>query len=86
MYMEAGELTLEQLGRGFAWLDTGTHDSLYQASTFIEVIEKRQGVKVACLEEIAYAKGWITSDELKLIAEPMLKNEYGQYLLSLIDK
>ena len=86
MYMEAGELTLEQLGRGFAWLDTGTHDSLYQASTFIEVIEKRQGVKVACLEEIAYAKGWITADELKLIAEPMLKNEYGQYLLSLIDK
>ena len=86
MYMEAEELTLEQLGRGFAWLDTGTHDSLYQASTFIEVIEKRQGVKVACLEEIAYAKGWITSDELKLIAEPMLKNEYGQYLLSLIDK
>ena len=86
MYMEAEELTLEQLGRGFAWLDTGTHDSLYQASTFIEVIEKRQGVKVACLEEIAYAKGWITADELKLIAEPMLKNEYGQYLLSLIDK
>ena len=86
MYMEAEELALEQLGRGFAWLDTGTHDSLYQASTFIEVIEKRQGVKVACLEEIAYAKGWITADELKLIAEPMLKNEYGQYLLSLIDK
>ena len=74
MYMEAEELTLEQLGRGFAWLDTGTHDSLYQASTFIEVIEKRQGVKGACLEEIAYAKVCMTADELKLVAEPILNN------------
>lgn len=85
MYMERKVLNLEQLGRGFAWLDTGTHDSLYQASTFIEVIEKRQGVKVACLEEIAYAKGWITEADVRRLAEPMAKNDYGQYLLSLIN-
>lgn len=71
------------LQRGFAWLDTGTHDSLSEASTFIEVIEKRQGLKVACLEEIAYKQGWIDADQLRELAKPMLKNQYGQYLLSL---
>lgn len=71
------------LQRGFAWLDTGTHDSLSEASTFIEVIEKRQGLKVACLEEIAYKKGWITAERLEELAQPMLKNDYGQYLLAL---
>lgn len=84
MYMLRGELSLEQLGRGFAWLDTGTHDSLSQAASFVEAIEKRQGLKVACLEEIAYAKGWIRSEDVRRLAEPMLKNQYGQYLLSLI--
>lgn len=84
LYMQQNKLTLEQLGRGFAWLDTGTHDSLSQASTFIEVIEKRQGLKVACLEEIAYAKGWISIEDIRRIAEPMANNEYGKYLLSLI--
>lgn len=84
MYMLRGELSLEQLGRGFAWLDTGTHDSLSQAASFVEAIEKRQGLKVACLEEIAYAKGWISSEDVRRLAEPMLKNQYGQYLLSLI--
>lgn len=84
MYMLRGELSLEQLGRGFAWLDTGTHDSLSQAASFVEAIEKRQGLKVACLEEIAYAKGWISSEDIRRLAEPMLKNQYGQYLLSLI--
>lgn len=84
MYMLRGELSLEQLGRGFAWLDTGTHDSLSQAASFVEAIEKRQGLKVACLEEIAYAKGWISSEDVRRLAGPMLKNQYGQYLLSLI--
>lgn len=84
LYMQRGELSLEQLGRGFAWLDTGTHDSLSQAASFVEAVEKRQGLKVACLEEIAYAKGWIGGEELRRIAEPMLKNQYGQYLLSLL--
>lgn len=84
MYMLRGELSLEQLGRGFAWLDTGTHDSLSQAASFVEAIEKRQGLKVACLEEIAYAKSWIRSEDVRRLAEPMLKNQYGQYLLSLI--
>lgn len=84
MYMLRGELSLEQLGRGFAWLDTGTHDSLSQAASFVEAIEKRQGLKVSCLEEIAYAKGWIRSEDVRRLAEPMLKNQYGQYLLSLI--
>lgn len=84
MYMQRGELSLEQLGRGFAWLDTGTHDSLSQAASFVEVVEKRQGLKVACLEEIAYHKAWITAEDIRRIAEPMSKNQYGQYLLSLI--
>lgn len=84
MYMERGELSLEQLGRGFAWLDTGTHESLSQASTFIEVVEKRQGLKVACPEEIAYAKGWIDAEKLCRLAQPMINNQYGRYLLSLI--
>jgi glucose-1-phosphate thymidylyltransferase len=79
-----GRLMLQTLGRGFAWLDTGTHDSLSEASTFIEVLEKRQGLKVACLEEIGYRNGWITAEQLQKIAQPMLKNQYGQYLLKLI--
>ncbi len=83
-YLNRHQLKVQTLQRGFAWLDTGTHDSLSEASTFIEVIEKRQGLKVACLEEIAYKMGWIDSDRLRQLAEPMLKNEYGQYLLTLI--
>ncbi len=83
-YLHRHQLKVQTLQRGFAWLDTGTHDSLSEASTFIEVIEKRQGLKVACLEEIAYKMGWIDSDRLRQLAEPMLKNEYGQYLLTLI--
>lgn len=82
-YLEQGKLRLQKLGRGFAWLDTGTHESLAEASTFIEVIEKRQGLKVACLEEIAFRKGWISRQDLLRIAEPMKKNEYGQYLTRL---
>lgn len=74
------------MARGFAWLDTGTHDSLSEASTFIEVLEKRQGLKVACLEGIAYRKGWITADRLKELAQPMLKNDYGKYLMSVLDE
>ncbi len=80
------ELKLQVLGRGFAWLDTGTHESLYDASTFVNVIESRQGVKIACLEEIAWRKGWISSDDLARLAEPMKKNEYGQYMLRLCKK
>ena len=80
-YLEQKNLLVQTLQRGFAWLDTGTHDSLSEASTFIEVIEKRQGLKVACLEEIAYKRGWITKEQLKKLAEPMAKNDYGQYLL-----
>ena len=83
-FLNDGELKVKLLGRGFAWLDTGTHDSLSEASTFIEVIEKRQGLKIACLESIAYEKGWINDDDLRRIAQPMAKNQYGQYLLSLI--
>lgn len=83
-FLSDGELKVQLLGRGFAWLDTGTHDSLSEASTFIEVIEKRQGLKVACLEEIAYKNGWISAEKLQQIAEPMLKNQYGQYLLKRI--
>ena len=79
-----GQLKVQLLGRGFAWLDTGTHDSLSEASTFIEVIEKRQGLKIACLESIAYEKGWISDEELLRIAKPMEKNQYGQYLVSLV--
>lgn len=84
-YLAKGDLKVKTLQRGFAWLDTGTHDSLSEASTFIEVIEKRQGLKVACLEEIAYKKGWIDSERLKTIAKPMCKNNYGKYLLQLAD-
>ena len=80
-FLEDGELKVQTLGRGFAWLDTGTHDSLSEASTFIEVIEKRQGLKVACLEGIAFRKGWITAEKMRELAQPMLKNQYGQYLL-----
>ncbi len=85
-FLRDNELRVEPLGRGFAWLDTGTHDSLSEASTFIEVIEKRQGLKVACLEAIAYNNGWITEDKLREIAQPMIKNQYGQYLLRLINE
>ncbi|MBR6016546.1 MAG: glucose-1-phosphate thymidylyltransferase RfbA [Prevotella sp.] len=83
-YLRRGELKVRKLQRGFAWLDTGTHDSLSEASTFIEVIEKRQGLKIACLEEIALLNGWITPEKLREIAQPMQKNAYGQYLLQLI--
>ena len=83
-YLKKKALKIKQLGRGFAWLDTGTHESLSEASTFVEVIEKRQGLKIACLEEIAYKKGWITRDDIIRLAEPMKKNQYGQYLLNLI--
>ena len=85
-FLQAGELKVQLLGRGFAWLDTGTHDSLSEASTFVEVIEKRQGLKVACLEEIAYKQGWISAERLQAVAEPMRKNPYGQYLLRLAQK
>lgn len=84
-FLEDGELKVAVLGRGFAWLDTGTHDSLSEASTYIEVLEKRQGLKVACLEGIAYRRGWITEDKMRELAKPMLKNQYGQYLLKVID-
>lgn len=84
-YLKRGDLKVQTLQRGFAWLDTGTHDSLSEASTFIEVIEKRQGLKVACLEEIAYKKGWILDEKLKEVATPMLKNDYGKYLMSLLE-
>lgn len=83
-FLEEGQLKVQTLGRGFAWLDTGTHDSLSEASTFIEVIEKRQGLKIACLEEIAYRNGWITADRVRELAQPMSKNQYGQYLLNLL--
>ena len=82
-FLRRGELTVQTLQRGFAWLDTGTHDSLSQASTFIEVVEKRQGQKIACLEEIAFRKGWISTEQLLECAEPMKKNEYGKYLIRL---
>ena len=85
-FLEAGELSVQTLGRGFAWLDTGTHDSLSEASTYIEVLEKRQGLKVGCLEEIAYTQGWITEDKLRELAEPMRGNQYGEYLLNLIGR
>lgn len=84
-FLKAGNLKVQTLGRGFAWLDTGTHDSLAEASTYIEVIEKRQGLKVACLEGIALRKGWITPEKMRELAQPMLKNQYGQYLLKMAD-
>lgn len=83
-FLQDRELRVLTFGRGFAWLDTGTHESLAEASTFVEVIEKRQGLKIACLEEIAFQNGWITAEKLRALAEPMRKNQYGQYLLSLI--
>ena len=85
-FLKDGELKVQTLGRGFAWLDTGTHDSLSEASTFVEVIEKRTGLKVACLEGIAYRRGWITEEKMRQLAQPMIKNEYGQYLLRVINE
>ena len=85
-FLKAGNLKIQLLGRGFAWLDTGTHDSLAEASNFVEVIEKRQGLKIACLEGIAYRRGWISEEKMRAIAQPMIKNEYGQYLLKVIDE
>lgn len=85
-FLSDGELKVQTLGRGFAWLDTGTHDSLAEASMYIEVIEKRQGLKIACLESIAFEKGWITAEKLREVAEPMRKNQYGQYLLRLAEE
>lgn len=85
-FLNDGDLKVATLGRGFAWLDTGTHDSLSEASNYIEVIEKRQGLKVACLEGIAYRKGWIDADKMRKLAQPMIKNQYGQYLLKVIDE
>jgi glucose-1-phosphate thymidylyltransferase len=84
-YLEAGDLHVQVLGRGFAWLDTGTHESLQNASTFIEIVERRQGLKVSCIEEIAFRMGYIGPDQLRALAEPMRKNEYGQYLLDLVE-
>ena len=83
-FLEDGELLVQTLERGFAWLDTGTHDSLSEASTYMEVIEKRQGLKIACLEEVAFRKGWIDADKMRELAQPMIKNQYGQYLLKVI--
>ena len=85
-FLEDGELKVQTLGRRFAWLDTGTHDSLSEASTYIEVLEKRQGLKVACLEGIAFRKGWISADKMRELAKPMLKNQYGQYLLQVVEE
>ena len=85
-FLHDNELKVQTMARGFAWLDTGTHDSLSEASTFIEVLEKRQGLKVACLEGIAYRKGWITAEKLKEVAQPMLKNDYGKYLMSILEE
>ena len=85
-FLKDGELKVQLLGRGFAWLDTGTHDSLAEATNFVETIEKRQGLKIACLEGIAFHKGWITADRLREIAKPMAKNQYGQYLIQLADR
>ena len=85
-FLKNGELKVQVFGRGFAWLDTGTHDSLAEASIYIETIEKRQGLKVACLEEIAYQRGWISEERMRAIAQPMLKNQYGQYLMKVIEE
>lgn len=84
-FLTEGELKVQRLGRGFAWLDTGTHDSLSEASTYVEVLEKRQGLKIACLESIAYRQGWITKERIRELAQPMIKNQYGQYLMKVID-
>jgi len=86
VFLKNRQLKVQALGRGFAWLDTGTHDSLAEASTFVEVIEKRQGLKIACLEAIAFRKGWIDEDRMRELAQPMLKNQYGQYLLQVIEE
>ena len=86
VFLKANELKVQTLGRGFAWLDTGTQDSLSEASTFVEVIEKRQGLKIACLEGIAYRRGWITEEKMRELAQPMIKNQYGQYLLRVIEE
>ena len=85
-FLRDGELKVKTLERGFAWLDTGTHDSLAEASIFVEVIEKRQGLKIACLEGIAYRQGWISEEQMREVAQPMIKNQYGQYLLKVIDE
>ena len=85
-FLKDDELKVQTLGRGFAWLDTGTHDSLSEASTFVEVIEKRQGLKIACLEGIAFRKGWIDEKKMREVAQPMVKNEYGQYLLKIVNE
>ncbi len=85
-FLHDGELSVQTLDRGFAWLDTGTHDSLSEASTYIEVLEKRQGLKVACLEGIAYRKGWISTEKMRELAQPMIKNQYGQYLLQVVEE
>ncbi len=85
-FLNDGELKVRTLQRGFAWLDTGTHDSLSEASTYIEVLEKRQGLKIACLEDIAYRRGWIDADKMRELAQPMLKNQYGQYLIKVIEE
>jgi len=84
-FLQDGELKVQTLGRGFAWLDTGTHDSLSEASTFIEVIEKRQGLKIACLEDIAYRQGWVSREKMIQLAQPMIKNQYGQYLMRMVE-
>ena len=86
VFLQYKQLKVQTLGRGFAWLDTGTHDSLSEASTFVEVIEKRQGLKIACLEGIAYRRGWITEEKMRELAQPMIKNQYGQYLLRVIEE
>ena len=85
-YLEDGSLSLERLGRGYAWLDTGTHESLQQAASFIETIESRQGLKIACPEEIAYLQGWIDEEQLRLLAEPLKKSGYGEYLLAILSR
>jgi glucose-1-phosphate thymidylyltransferase len=85
-FLEDGQLKIQLLGRGFAWLDTGTHDSLAEAGNYIETIEKRQGLKVACLEGIAFRKGWINAEKMREVAQPMLKNQYGKYLLKVVDE
>ena len=84
-FLQDGELKVQTLGRGFAWLDTGTHDSLSEASTYIEVLEKRQGLKVGCLEDIAFSKGWIDEEKMRQLAQPMIKNQYGQYLIKVVE-